>query len=62
MRIKRKVRYSKTNKSHIMAIPRPILTHLDLVKGNFIEYIINEDNTVTIRKIEEINNIKGVNK
>lgn len=62
MQIKRKVRYSKANKSHIMAIPRPILTHLDLVKGNFIEYIINEDNTVTIRKIEEINNIKGVNK
>ena len=53
MQIKRKVRYSKANKSHIMAIPRPILTHLDLVKGNFIEYIINEDGTVILKKVEE---------
>ena len=62
MELIRKVRYASTNRSHIMAIPRPILTHLDLIKGDFIEYIVNEDNTVTIRKIEEINNIKGVNK
>lgn len=53
MQIKRKVRYSKANKSHIMAITRPILTHLDLVKGNFIEYIISEDGTVILKKVEE---------
>lgn len=62
MELIRKVRYASTNRSHIMAIPRPVLNHLKLEKGDNVEYILNEDNTVTIRKIEEINDIKGVNK
>lgn len=54
MELIRKVRYASTNRSHIMAIPRPVLNHLKLEKGDNVEYILNEDNTVTIRKIEEV--------
>ena len=53
MELIRKVRYASTNRSHIMAIPRPVLNHLKLEKGDNVEYILNEDGTVILKKVEE---------
>ena len=54
MELIRKVRYASTNRSHIMAIPRPVLNHLKLENGDNVEYILNEDGTVIVRKVEEV--------
>lgn len=56
MELIRKVRYASTNRSHIMAIPRPVLNHLKLEKGDNVEYILNEDGTVILKRLKKRRN------